>query len=160
MAPVINRFFDSNFEISSILNIGEYTKEMETYQVDSKNTGMNKVNEDSIKQIYLSNLKNDIESKLKEKNYQVNHIELEIEDGPNYEIKKMVLSLEKQQKEEETKENTKVVVNEIEKVEVQIGNTEKSIKEPKSTLTEQEKKEIKQYLTAIYETKENQITIY
>ena len=133
---------------------------METYQVDSKNTGMNKVNEDSIKQIYLSNLKNDIESKLKEKNYQVNHIELEIEDGPNYEIKKMVLSLEKQQKEEETKENTKVVVNEIEKVEVQIGNTEKSIKEPKSTLTEQEKKEIKQYLTAIYETKENQITIY
>lgn len=157
ITPVVNQFFHSDFTLSSILNIEEYTKKMETYEVDAKNIDMNKTNENSIKQIYISNLKSDIEAKLKEKDYQVNQIEVEIENDETYQIKKIYLSLQKKEQQEETKQNT-VVINEIEKVEIQVGKTK--IKKEESNLSESEQTEIKKYLTSVYEVKENQITLY
>lgn len=159
ITPVVNQFFHSDFTLSSILNIEEYTKKMETYEVDTKNIDMNKTNENSIKQIYISNLKSDIEAKLKEKDYQVNQIEVEIENDETYQIKKIYLSLQKKEQQEETKQNT-VVINEIEKVEIQVGKTKTEIKKEESNLSESEQKEIKKYLTSVYEVKENQITLY
>ena len=159
ITPVVNQFFHSDFELSSIFNIEEYTKEMETYEVDTKNIDINKTNENSIKQIYLSNLKSDIEAKLKEKGYQVNNIELEIENNETYQIKEISLSLQQKEQKKETRENT-IVINEIEKVEIQIGKTKTETKKEESKLSESEQKEIKKYLTSVYEVKENQITIY
>lgn len=159
ITPVVNQFFHSDFELSSIFNIEEYTKEMETYEVDTKNIDINKTNENSIKQIYLSNLKSDIEAKLKEKGYQVNNIELEIENDETYQIKEISLSLQPKEQKKETRENT-IVINEIEKVEIQIGKTKTETNKEESKLSESEQKEIKKYLTSVYEVKENQITIY
>ena len=116
ITPVVNQFFHSDFELSSIFKIEEYTNKIETYEVNTKNIDMNKTNENSIKQIYISNLKNDIEAKLKEKDYQVNQIEVEIENDETYQIKKLSLSLQKKEQKEETKQN-EVIINEIEKVE-------------------------------------------
>ncbi len=161
ITPVVNQFFHSDFELSSIFKIEEYTNKIETYEVNTKNIDMNKTNENSIKQIYISNLKNDIEAKLKEKDYQVNQIEVEIENDETYQIKKLSLSLQKKEQKEETKQN-EVIINEIEKVEIQVGKTktEKASNKKENNLSEKEQEEIKKYLASVYEVKENQITLY
>lgn len=162
ITPVVNQFIHSDFELSSILNIEEYSKKMETYEVTSKNIDMNKANENNIKQIYTTNLKKDMASKLKEKGYIVKQMEVEIENDETYSINHISLYLEKEQETEEQDNvvENRVVINEIEKVEIQIGEKKKEESSQKSTLSEKEKKEIKQYLVSIYEVKEKQITIY
>ena len=162
IAPVVNQVFHSDFELSSILNMEEYTKKMETYEVDNKN--IDETNESSIKQIYLSNLKKDIEAKLKEKGYQTKQIKLEVANDDTYQIKSMKLSLNKKEEKEES--NQPSIVNEIEieieKVEIQVGENKNENKEESNstnTITEEEKQVIKQYLASVYETNENQISI-
>ena len=159
ITPIINQFTNSNFELSSIINIEEYTKEMETYEVATKN--IDESNESNIKQIYINNLKNDISAKLEEKDYLVKKIEIEIQNNETYEIKSINVSIEKNEKKEEQNVNqeNKVIINEIEDVEIQIGEEKQEIKEEKTNITEKEKKEIKSYLSSVYEIKESQITI-
>lgn len=158
ITPIINQFTNSSFELSSIINIEEYTKKMETYEVSSNN--IDKSNEENIKQIYISNLKNDITAKLEEKEYLVKSIKLEIENDETYKIKNIELSVSKKETKEEQKTENKVVINEIEKVEIQVSEQKKNeTKEEKSNLTENEKQEIKKYLSSVYEIQEKQITI-
>ena len=72
-------------------------------------------------------------------------------------IKNVELSLSKKEVKETKNE---VVINEIEKVEIQVVEKKKDdAKEEKSDLTESEKKEIKKYLSSVYELQEKQITI-
>lgn len=162
ITPVVNQFIHSDFELSSILNIEEYSKKMETYEVTSKNIDINEANENNIKQIYATNLKKDMASKLKEKGYIVKQMEVEIENDEIYSIKNISLYLEKKQEVEEQDNvvENRVVINEIKKVEIQIGEKEEEKSSQKSTLSERERKEIKQYLVSIYEVKEKQINIY
>lgn len=158
ITPIINEFTNSNFELSSIINIEEYTKKMDTYEVSSNN--IEKSNEENIKQIYISNLKNDITAKLEEKEYSVKKVDIEIENNETYKIKNVELSLSKKEAKEEQETKNEVVINEIEKVEIQVGEKKRDdTKEEKSDLTESEKKEIKKYLSSVYEIQEKQITI-
>ena len=165
IAPVVNQFFNSDFELSSIFNMEEYETKMETYEVNSKN--IDKSNENNIKEIYVSNLKKDMETKLQEKGYKTKKIQIEIANDDTYKIKSINLSLEKQEDEESNKEETitnKIDIEqvEIEKVEIQVGESSKKENiesSPKIQITEKEKKEIKQYIVNVYEVKENQINI-
>ena len=159
IAPVVNQFFHSDFELSSIFNMEEYTK-METYEVDNKN--IDETNENSIKQIYISNLKKDIEAKLKEKGYKTKQIKLEVANDDTYQIENIKLSLDRIKEKEESSKSTIVNQVEIEKVEIQIGeNTQKENIESNQEvqITEKEKKEIKQYIANVYEVNEKQISI-
>ena len=81
ITPVINKFFNSDFEVSSLIDIDKYTKKMKTYEVSSKNTDINKTNEDSIKQIYIANLKKDIKTKLEDKDYLIKDVEVQVENN-------------------------------------------------------------------------------
>lgn len=158
ITPIINQFTNSNFELSSIINIEEYTKKMDTYEVSSNN--IEKSNEKNIKQIYINNLENDITAKLEEKEYLVKKIDVEIENDETYKIKNIELALSKKEVKEEKETKNEVVIDEIEKVEIQVGEKKKDeTKEEKSDLTESEKKEIKKYLSSVYEIQEKQITI-
>lgn len=163
ITPIINQFSNSNFELSSILNIEEYTKKMETYEVDSKNININSTNNKNIKEIYISNMKNDIKTKLKEKGYTVKKANLKVENDENYSLKSISLTLEKKEEKEENNEevqNNKIVINEIETVNIKIqGNTENEDEEEKSKITDNEKKEVKEYLSSVYGIKEEQIKI-
>ena len=123
ITPIINQFTNSNFELSSIINIEEYTKKMETYEVSSNN--IDKSNEENIKQIYISNLKNDITAKLEEKEYLVKKIDVKIENDETYKIKNMELSVSKKEVKEEKETKNEVVIDEIEKVEIQVGEKKK-----------------------------------
>lgn len=157
ITPIINQFTNSSFELSSIINIEEYTKDMETYEVASKN--IDESNEENIKQIYISNLESDILAKLKEKDYLVNKVEVEIENNETYKIKSINISLEKIEKEEVLDNENKCIINEIETVEIQIGKEREETKELQNNVTEKEKNQIKSYLSSIYEIKEKQIII-
>lgn len=159
ITPVINQFFHSDFELSSILNIEEYTKKMETYEVNTKDIKIEETNEQNIKEIYESNLKKDMKAKLKEKGYEVKQIEIEIEKEESYQIKQISLLLEKIIEEKVETIEEQVNIQEIEEVEIKIGESKKEEKsEEKSKLAEREKKEIKEYLTSVYEIKD--IIIY
>lgn len=161
ITPVANKLINSNFELSTILNVEEYSKKMESYETITKNVEINKSNEENIKQIYTEKLKKDISTKLEEKGYDVKKIQIEIQNDETYLINKISLFIENTEKEELPKEQeNKIVINEIEKVEIQIGEYTKEIDDKKSELSEKEKNEIKQYLISVYEVKEKQIEIY
>ena len=161
ITPVANKLINSNFELSTILNVEEYSKKMESYETITKNVEINKSNEENIKQIYTEKLKKDISTKLEEKGYDVKKIQIEIQNDETYLINKISLFIENTEKEELPKEQeNKIVINEIEKVEIQIGEYTKEINDKKSELSEKEKNEIKQYLISVYEVKEKQIEIH
>lgn len=177
ITPVINKFFNSDFEVSSLIDIDKYTKKMETYEVSSKNTDINKTNEDSIKQIYITNLKKDIKTKLEDKDYLIKDVEVQVEDNENYDIKSLVIYVngKNNNKEENNKEKTEnnIHINEIEKIEINVSknneinqnsfnNSEnkESSQTKENSISNEEKNKIKKYLTSVYEISEKQITIY
>lgn len=162
ITPIVNQFFDSNFELASIIDVDEYMKKMELYEVNSENKNIDKTNEENIKNIYISNLKNDMKAKIKDRGYIVQNIEFEIENLDTYEIKSVNITL-KNNKEQEIDSNiveNKVLINEVEKVKINIEENTKdenlnNIKEKqKSDITEKEKSEIREYLKSVYEIKE------
>lgn len=177
ITPVINKFFNSDFEVSSLIDIDKYTKKMETYEVSSKNTDINKTNEDSIKQIYITNLKKDIKTKLEDKDYLIKDVEVQVEDNENYDIKSLVIYVngKNDNKEENNKEKTEnnIHINEIEKIEINVSKNnetnknnfnnsenEESSQTKEKNISNEEKNKIKKYLTSVYEISEKQITIY
>ena len=152
ITPVINKFFNSDFEVSSLIDIDKYTKKMETYEVSSKNTDINKTNEDSIKQIYITNLKKDIKTKLEDKDYLIKDVEVQVENNENYDIKSLVIYVngKNNNKEENNKEKTEnnIHINEIEKIEI---NVSKNNEINQNSFNNSENKESSQ-------TKENNIS--
>lgn len=168
ITPVVNKFFNSNFEISSLIDIDSYIKKMETYEVSSQNTNIDKTNEDSIKQIYVANLEKDIKAKLEDKEYLIKDVEVQVEDNEKYDIKSMKIYLKEMvdSTKAEMAENN-IHINEVEKIEINVGqnnfiNSESEAKSPtsESNISNEEKNKIKKYLTSVYEINEKQITIY
>ena len=177
ITPVINKFFNSDFEVSSLIDIDKYTKKMKTYEVSSKNTDINKTNEDSIKQIYITNLKKDIKTKLEDKDYLIKDVEVQVENNENYDIKSLTIYVngKNDNKEEKNKEKTEnnIHINEIEKIEINVSKNNETNKNSfnnsenkesnqtkENNISNEEKNKIKKYLTSVYEISEKQITIY
>lgn len=177
ITPVINKLFNSDFEVSSLIDIDKYTKKMETYEVSSKNTDINKTNEDSIKQIYITNLKKDIKTKLEDKDYLIKDVEVQVENNENYDIKSLVIYVngKNDNKEENNKEKIEnnIHINEIEKIEINVSKNNETNKNSfnnsenkesnqtkENNISNEEKNKIKKYLTSVYEISEKQITIY
>jgi stage III sporulation protein AF len=167
ITPVVNKFFNSNFEISSLIDIDSYTKKMETYEVSSQNTNIDKTNEDSIKQIYVANLEKDIKAKLEDKEYLIKGVEVQVEDNEKYDIKSMKIYLKEVVNSTKEESENNIHINEVEKIEIKVGqnNFNDSENETKSqtnesSISNEEKNKIKKYLTSVYEINEKQITIY
>ena len=128
LSPIITKISGQEIDMQNIFEGYETT----AIEASSLNT------EESIKEIYLNNLKTDITSKLKQRGYEVLQIQVEIEE--NYEkINKIIVSLKKA-------ENST-----IKKVEIGKQEAEK--------LTTSEIKEIKEYLSTTYDVQEKNITV-
>ena len=121
ITPVVNKFFNSNFEISSLIDIDSYTKKMETYEVSSQNTNIDKTNEDSIKQIYVANLEKDIKAKLEDKEYLIKDVEVQVEDNEKYDIKSMKIYLKEVVNSTKEESENNIHINEVEKIEIKVG---------------------------------------
>ena len=168
VSPVITQFTGKSLAVSDFLDLDSYINE-----VKEKETTQNLLQENnaaSIKDIYVGNLKADIQNKLKGKGYIVTSILLEVGDDENYTLHKISLSITKDEDNEEEDsmaENSNTIVNDIDivnEINISISNTQTTTnmvgeEKIKTNLTSSEKKKIKEYLSSVYEINEKNIVI-
>ena len=156
VAPVINKVTNNSFSLESIIDVNKYTNQIESYEVSTEKLDSN--NESSIKEIYKINLEKDMKSKLEEKGYIVNSINIEINNDKEYTIKSVDLKISKTGEQEEKKANT---VEKIEKVNIEVS-VENRIENNENIenveISEKEKNEIKEYISSTYEVNKKKIT--
>ena len=148
VSPIIKKLGGKDINLNTI-NIEKYERQISK----SDNTISRKFEDNntrSIKDIYVSNLKADISAKLKEKGYEIDTSAVQIKDDENYTIEKITLKLIKMEQKQE--KNNEIVINTVE-----IGNTI-SQKDSK-TLSDDEKQEVKDYISETYDIDKKNINI-
>lgn len=151
VTPVINKVTNNSLNLSELIDLEAYSKQMEQSNKITQN--INNDNTYNIKELYISNLKKDIKSKIQDKGYKVEDIQIEVENNEEYTIKEISLKILKNEKEEETATN----IQPIEEINITINKEEKIEKE--SELKDKEKKELKEYISQIYSVNTNNINI-
>lgn len=168
ISPVVGKNID--------LNLDEFN-----LSLDNTTTSLDETNQDEITNLYTANLKQDVISKLSNKGYGCENVELQTNE--NYEVEKITITGIYELKEEENSDNKEESTNDnesegsknndinnlqsnIAKVnsvvinEVQIGEKENSIKEQVvKGISTSEEKNLKEYLSETYNVKEKNITI-
>lgn len=160
ISPVITKFTGKTVSVSDLIDLSKYVDEVKEKEKSQNLLAQN--NETNIKDMYISNLKTDIKSKLKGKGYNTQNINLDISNDENYTLNKIYLSVSKIDENEET-DNTQT--NEVSKIEtvnevnVSISNevTSTETKKEKDSLSTSDKKKIKEYLSSVYEIQEKNI---
>ena len=160
ISPVITKFTGKTVSVSDLIDLSKYVDEVKEKEKSQKLLAQN--NETTIKDMYISNLKTDIKSKLKGKGYTTQNINLDVSNDENYTLNKIYLSVSKIDENEEA-DNTQT--NEISKIEtvnevnVSISNevTSTENKKEKDSLSTSDKKKIKEYLSSVYEIQEKNI---
>ena len=148
VSPIIKKLGGKDINLNTI-NIEKYEQQISK----SDNTISRKFEDNntrSIKDIYVSNLKADISAKLKEKGYEIDTSDIQIKDDENYTIEKITLKLIKM--EQKQGKNNETVINTVE-----IGNTI-SQKDSK-TLSDDDKQEVKDYISETYDIDKKNINI-
>lgn len=148
VSPIIKKVGGKDINLNTI-NIEKYEQQI----AKSDNTISRKFEDNntrSIKDIYVSNLKADISAKLKEKGYEIDTSDIQIKDDENYTIEKITLKLIKMEPKQE--KNNEIVINTVE-----IGNTI-SQKDSK-TLSDDDKQEVKDYISETYDIDKKNINI-
>ncbi len=155
ISPILKN--NGNFNFNNI-DYESYFKENETYKTMSESLTSN--NDNSVEEIYINNLKQDMKQKLKEKGFLVESsvVKIEVQEGEDYgRILEINLKLSKLKEEDTKKQNTNIVVNDI-----TIGNTiknETSSSNTKENISSSEIKEVKEYLSGVYEVSNKNIYI-
>lgn len=148
VSPIIKKLGGKDINLNTI-DIEKYEQQI----AKSDNTISRKFEDNntrSIKDIYVSNLKADISAKLKEKGYEIDTSDIQIKDDENYTIEKITLKLIKMEQKQE--KNNEIVINTVE-----IGNTI-SQKDSK-TLSDDDKQEVKDYISETYDIDKKNINI-
>ena len=148
VSPIIKKLGGKDINLNTI-NIEKYEQQISK----SDNTISRKFEDNntrSIKDIYVSKLKADISAKLKEKGYEIDTSDIQIKDDENYTIEKITLKLIKMEQKQE--KNNEIVINTVE-----IGNTI-SQKDSK-TLSDDDKQEVKDYISETYDIDKKNINI-
>lgn len=169
VSPVISKLTGNNFRVSDILDLDEY---IETSKNSSSlQNQLTDQNENQIKEIYLSSLKSDISEKIENKGYTVNNVEIEVEDDEQYTLKKLNLQVEKTTTEtssNNTVTNNNQAVEVVNEIKIEVSNSESnvtsntesnSLTTKKEGITSQEKKQLKEYLSGVYEINTKDIVI-
>lgn len=152
ISPVISKITGNSLEISS--------SEVKSFlESDSKyvTSNLENTNDNNIEKIYKSKLEEDIKRKVQDKGYEVNKIVLQIElenhDEKEYgKIKNMQINLNKKIS-NETKENSVLINN------IQIDFNNGTQQENLQNITEEEKKQLKEYIADTYEISEESVDI-
>ena len=172
ISPVITKFTGKSIEVSDILDLNKYIEEAEE-SVKIQNT-IQSDNQSSIMEMYSSGIKDDMVSKTEAKGYIVNNIEIGIADDESYNLTYITVEVRVNEKSEENEEVEEInevnkvdSIDKVDKVEVTISNTVSEIENSNSTqngenersLSNSEKKELKEYLSSVYDVQEENITI-
>lgn len=164
LSPILGKV--TNFNLNEV-DYESYFKNTDTYQTMSES--LSSKNDQSVEDIYIANLKQDMTQKLKEKGYLAEKItiKLNLEDGENYgRLNAIYLTaylLDENEDDTQTSEDivaNQIQISKVEKVNVtnQISNDKKETKKKKN-LSSVQKNEIKKYLSTVYEVKEKNIEV-
>ena len=161
VTPVINQFSKETINVSSII---DYEFEGETKQVSS--SSLEKSNSLNIKNMYEMNLKSDIKNKIQGKGFIVDEVKVEILDDDEYTINKIDVEISGEKQEEETKENQNkknivTIVDNIEKVTIDLSKQNSNEKEDKKyTISTKDANNLKEYLSSTYSVNTKNIDIH
>lgn len=149
VSPVITKVTGNEFRVSDIYDINTYI------EVSTKSSQENIENsqQNQIKQVYITNLKNDMKQKIQEKGYSVKSLTLEISNNEQYTLKKIFAQVSKRKNEENNE------VKGVNEINITISNTTENIEEDISISTK-EQNDLKAYLSGIYNLEEKNINIY
>lgn len=168
VSPVISKVTGNEFRVSDILDLEKYMEKSKNNS--SMQNQLESQNQNQIKDIYLSSIKSDIKQKVENKGYQVQSIDLEVENDEQYTLKKLSLKVSKEAVETssnvDTNQNTNQIVENVQEVNISIGNntqtlnnSEVNTQNKKSTISSQNRKELKDYLSSVYEISTKNIFI-
>ena len=148
VSPVITKVTGNEFRVSDIYDINTYI------EVSAKSSQENIENsqQNQIKQVYITNLKNDMKQKIQEKGYSVKSLTLEISNDEQYTLKKIFAQVSKRKNEENNE------VKGVNEINITISNTTENIEEDISISTK-EQNDLKAYLSGIYNLEEKNINI-
>ncbi len=178
ISPVITKITGKGFNISEEFNLEEFYAEADSKSIYND---LNSNNSNNIKDIYITNLKADISSKLKNKGYEVISCEIQIKDEETYEIKSLNLSLKKINENKDSENSNNDIQNvekvqEVNEISIEIGKednkneidseknnenneSEENSKDYNTDLTAYEKNKVKEYLESTYEINKKDISI-
>lgn len=158
VVPVINKFKGNSVNIESMINFDKYNSK------EVVSTNLEKKNSFNIKQMYETNLKVDIKSKIKSKGFEVQDVNLNISDDEEYRIESMDITIlgeivNKEDEKKQGKSNVIGIVDSIEKISIELSN--KTTKQEKEyQISNKNANNLKEYLSNIYDIKEKNILIH
>lgn len=149
VSPVITKVTGNEFRVSDIYDINTYIEvSTKSGQENIENSQQNQ-----IKQVYITNLKNDMKQKIQEKGYSVKSLTLEISNDEQYTLKKIFAQVTKRKNEENNE------VKGVNEINITISNTTENI-EGDISISTKEQNDLKAYLSGIYNLEEKNINIY
>ena len=169
VSPVITKFTGETIEVSDILDLDKYVEEAEDVAIQNNIQSNNQIIE-----VYSSGIKEDLKAKIEAKGYMVNSIDIGIANDESYSITDITIDVEKEEKVDgnemvENEENmgeadstNKVEpIENVNKVEISIADdsTNSNKNSNEDSLSNSEKKELKEYLSSVYEVNKNNIII-
>lgn len=159
VVPVINKFTGNSEKFTSIIDFDKYSNSKEVVS-----TNLEKSNNFNIRQMYETNLKVDIKSKIKSKGFEVQDIDLNISDDEEYRIESINITISgeivnEEDEEKRSKSNVIGIVDSIEKISIELSN--KTTKQEKEyQISTKDANNLKEYLSNIYDIKTKNILIH
>ena len=150
--PLISKISNKKIDVQSIID--DTTEKINKY-----GTNNNIVIETNsyIEETYKEKIQEDLNKKLKEKGYNVNSLNLDIDNDDNDygQINSMIIQvtkIENNKEDNQTKSNTNNTVNKIEKIEINVtdNNINKNIDVEKKSISNKEINTLKDYINTIY----------
>lgn len=152
ISPVIGSFKGGD--------LNNYIKVENYIQSNSNALKTNEVSDNaqsSIKKIYAQNLQNDLKTKLKEKGYISNNINISISNDDKYNIERIDIKVdEKVTNSNQDEKQVKTIVDNIKAIKIKV---KKDDSQNNAIITENDKNEIKEYIKQIYQINLNNINV-
>ena len=152
ISPVIGSFKGED--------LNNYIKVENNIQSNSNALKTNEVSDNaqsSIKKIYAQNLQNDLKTKLKEKGYISNNINISISNDDKYNIERIDIKVdEKVTNSNQDEKQVKTIVDNIKAIKIKV---KKDDSQNNAIITENDKNEIKEYIKQIYQIDLNNINV-
>lgn len=159
VVPVINKFTGNSENLASIIDFDKYSDSKEVVS-----TNLEKSNNFNIRQMYETNLKVDIKSKIKSKGFEVQDIDLNISDDEEYRIESIDITIlgeivNEEDEEKRSKSNVIGIVDSIEKISIELSNKTTN-QEKEYQISNKDANNLKEYLSNIYDIKTKNILIH
>lgn len=160
VSPAISKVTGEHFEV---IDIDKYVEasNSDTYE------NLNKNQDIQIRNIYESSLKNDMKEKIQAKGYKVIEITLGIKNDEQYTLETINLVLKKDREEKEDNNSNSSVnqIKSVNEINIQVDNkknnneTQTAKESREENISDQEQKELTQYLSSVYQIEEKKINI-